>query len=170
MADIKEVAANHITDLFEDRWCHMFRLDLPAGETLADHDTGPRVIVLLTALKGRRVADGSEVKAAQGQAMYLDNTCAGAMTNTGADLAYLVLSFKQTTHHSLSWPQEQPGCQATLRVPQCLVWQVLKTTSVSVPVKVLHYRASAVSVLTCEQQHAFQASPGDVLLALAGHQ
>ena len=170
MADIKEVAANHITDLFEDRWCHMFRLDLPAGETLADHDTGPRVIVLLTALKGRRVADGSEVEAAQGQTMYLDNAFAGAMTNTGDDLAYLVLSFKQTTLQPATWPQPPADCMTTLTTPQCLVWQVRRATSVTVPVNVLHYRASVVTVSTREQQQAFQASPGDVLLAQAGHQ
>ena len=168
MPDIHAVASAYIKDLFEDRWCHLFRLDLPAGETLADHDTGPRVIILLSGLKGRRVADGSELNAAKGQVMYLENRFAGAMTNTGDDLSYLVCSLHQANQRSTHWPLAPDGCQTVLSTPQCAVWQVDQSASLQCPVAVLHHSLTNPTVNPCQAEQLIQAMPTDVLIAVAG--
>jgi hypothetical protein len=169
MADIVQVAGQWVTSLFTNQHVHLFRLTLPPGETLPDHDTGPRVIVLLTELCGRRVADGSEVRAPSGQALYLDNRFAGAMTNEGAELSYLVLSL---TAHSLQLNTEPPVMHPALACVfnADLLNVLVPVMAITLPVadQLIHHTHQQNTARLIDKGSVCHCEPGDYLFFLTG--
>jgi len=165
MVAINEVAEAFITPLLEQDQLSLFRLDLPAGQTLADHETTPRIIILLTPLSGRRVADGSQVKAAAGQVMYLENWFSGALTNTGEDLAYLVLTLPgQTVTERSPDPVWHPSLSCLFQAAELVIWQFRKSAQLSVPSNMLHYAISSQSLTVRKTHESAVFSEGDLLL------
>ncbi len=93
---IHAVAGKYITVLYQDDQFDVFRLCLPTQATLKDHATGPRIIILLTDLAGKRLADNSEFAAPQGAVMYLTNTFSPGFINHSKNMAeYLVVGLNQ---------------------------------------------------------------------------
>lgn len=89
---IEQVAASYIEVLLQTNDWYLFRLDLPAQAVLADHLTGPRVIILLTDLSGQRLEDDSPITAQAQQSFYLENTFSKGFKNTANTTAsYLVM-------------------------------------------------------------------------------
>lgn len=107
---IDQVASQFITDLYQHNQLRIFRLDLPPSAVLADHVTGPRIIVLLTDLNGQRINDGSLVTGKAHQAFYLINNYSVGFKNTAAyTTSYLVIALGQQLLPALSPACPQPG-------------------------------------------------------------
>ena len=119
MSDIHGVAASQLTKLYSNNEIELFRLDLPAGYKLADHDTGPRILITLSDINGQRLADGSDFHVPAHQALYLDNVFSPGFQNTGGDLSYLVLSLGQ---HTLSLNECNNEARAQVKFLLCSNW------------------------------------------------
>ncbi len=78
---IDEVAAKYIIPIYEDENVRAFNFRIPANESLADHDTSSRLIILLSDLNLQRIDDGSVTRLDKHQVFFLRNTFSKGFTN-----------------------------------------------------------------------------------------
>jgi len=126
-SDIYQVASQYIDMLYQSKEWQVFRLNLPPQGILADHQTGPRIIVLLSDLKGQRLDDGTEFKAAMGDVFYLENSFSRGFKNQSEyKVSYLVFSLLSDSGVKTFVDSDCPSGLSRLKLPQspvavCLV-------------------------------------------------
>jgi len=168
---IEQVASQFIHHLYQDKQFRMFRLDLPPSAILADHSTGPRIIVLLTDLNGQRIKDGSSIAAKSNQAFYLTNTfSAGFQNNSAYTASYLVLGLNQSLLSQQTPTCPETGFSSLLENGSVAVCQSLGLQSQVFQGgdRVLVYRQHASQVHAVTPEASVPLAAGDFIFVMVG--
>jgi len=165
--NIEQVAGQYIIDLHQDDDWYLFRIDLPAQAILADHKTGPRLIVLLTDLSGQRIADELPVTAQSKQVFYLENTLSKGFKNTANTFAsYLVMPILNVNSVREFNNCNMPNYNLLIENSPIMVCESQQDTVFESTEKVLWYshKLSQAKIIPVHQQQSIAA--GDLIFEL----
>ncbi|MGJ8663411.1 MAG: hypothetical protein ACSHWU_07165 [Marinicella sp.] len=170
VGSIEAVAGQYMNVLLQTNDWYVFRIDLPAQAVLADHKTGPRVIILLTDLSGKRLADDSMITAEAKQAFYLENTLSKGFQNVAQSTAsYLVLPIPDSLPMQEFIDCQEQGLKSILENAPILVCENSFDIEFISARAVLWYKQglSQAEVIAANVKQAISA--GDLIIQAPGH-
>ncbi|TDR19535.1 hypothetical protein [Marinicella litoralis] len=166
---IRLVAGEFVRGLYQDENIELFVLNLPANAILPDHQTGPRIVILMSDLSGKRLADGSEFSVEQDQVLYLQNTYSQGFQNSTTPATYLVLDLKGVVlDNKLSHPCEQPSMLQLFAQDDFTVCKNVTKQEIDFHVTTMVYRDDHHQFFLQHRSNKMTIIPGDVLIEFHG--
>ena len=171
--DIRTVAGQYIEDLYRHEWLDWFQMVIPPKAVIPNHQTGPRILILMTDLNGHRLDDGSPIYATKSQTMFLENTFSNGFVNTSEQvLVYQVLAFSNTpklveTAASESNDFHESAWKLRLQFNEMLLYVAKQPTVTKASQPLLQFEAKNKQVVEVGKGEQLTVQPGDWLLEIS---